>query len=131
VDPTTAPIPVTPLGPGVNFIIPMTPLPNNVNITATTVPPGNLIESTYFEAFRILEILYGYIMSPNHNIDPLLYPEIFNININDWIKYIDDRGDQIIPALGRPISQIYPELIFLSKILAQRTRVEIYETIAK
>ncbi|ANB50514.1 putative ankyrin repeat protein [Powai lake megavirus] len=94
---------------GYDFILPNTPLYK---------PGSNPINSnnyTLLEAFRVIEILVRFLRSGRVVVST--YPLIFDTPISQWIDYVDNISTILLPD-GTTISQSYPELIFLYKILA-------------
>ncbi|AEQ33265.1 ankyrin repeat protein [Megavirus chiliensis] len=99
---------VTDTDTGYDFILPNTPLYK---------PGSNPINSnnyTLLEAFRVIEILVRFLRSGRVVVST--YPLIFDTPISQWNDYVDNISTILLPD-GTTISQSYPELIFLYKIL--------------
>ncbi|AGF85424.1 repeat protein [Moumouvirus goulette] len=106
---------------GYNFILPNTPLPNPNRIGVNT----NIY--TLLEAFRVIEILLNYLTTRRVVVD--IYPNIFGENISNWNNYIDTLTNLNIRG-GQTLTQSYPEVIFLYRILVIYSQEQIRKYVA-
>ena len=112
--------------PAGNFLIPFTMLPHDPNIIPVAYINDRYNRMTYYELFRIFQLIDKYLTTGDFR--PYEYPRIFGTVINNWDSYVDSIGINIVGT--RPIIELYPEYIFLYKILVKRVRILIKNAIS-
>lgn len=109
-----------------SFGLPLTPLPYSSG--GGTVYEPLYDKYTYHELFRIMHALLQFLEYEDYRIQE--YPDIFDYPINNWNNYIDSIGNKhVIFDLPKSIAELYPEFIFLYKILVTHAQQYIREAI--
>lgn len=103
---------------------------NRPNFISTTGLPIRT-EHTYLDALRIISIIGQYLTKGNFQM--MKYPKFFDLPISSWEDYFDGFGNQPLNIeIGNGLVKIvFPEYIFLAKILVRVVRLEIETALNK